>query len=78
MFINSNDASAKIKKCMGIQKSRLYNRKIPDGLKRLYGYRCQICGATATVMYGVDVSEAHHIDPFTKSMNNNPKNIVIL
>lgn len=78
MLINSNDTTAKIKKCMGIQKSRVYDRKIPDGLKRLYGYRCQICGATATVMYGVDVSEAHHIDPFTKSMNNNPKNIVIL
>ena len=31
-----------------------------------------------TVMYGVDVSEAHHIDYFTKSANNNPGNIVIL
>ena len=47
-------------------------------LKKLYQYRCQICGATATVMYGVDVSEAHHIDFFTKSANNNPGNIIIL
>ena len=47
-------------------------------MKKLYQYRCQICGATATVMYGVDVSEAHHIDFFTKSANNNPGNIIIL
>jgi hypothetical protein len=26
----------------------------------------------------VDVSEAHHIDYFVKSMNNDPSNIVIL
>ncbi len=44
----------------------------------LYNHRCQICGATAKVLYGVDVSEAHHIDPFTRSINNNSKNIVIL
>ena len=29
-------------------------------------------------MYGVDVSEAHHIEFFSKSANNNPRNIIIL
>ena len=55
-----------------------FDDKIQNSLKKLYHYRCQVCGATATVMYGVDVSEAHHIDYFTKSANNNPGNIVIL
>lgn len=77
-LINQNDLNATIRKRIGVQNIRIYDRKIPDGLKKLYSYRCQICGATATVIYGVDVSEAHHIDYFTKSMNNNPQNIVIL
>lgn len=29
-------------------------------------------------MYGVDVSEAHHIEYFTQSLNNNASNIIIL
>ena len=77
-IINSTDPSATVVKTQGVSNRRIYDRKIPDGLKRLYKYRCQICGATATVMYGVDVSEAHHIDYFTKSFNNNPNNIIIL
>ena len=77
-IINSSDPTARIQKKIAVSNIRIYDRKIPEGLKKLYQYRCQICGATATVMYGVDVSEAHHIDYFTKSMNNSPKNIVIL
>lgn len=77
-IINSSDPTARIQKKAAVSNVRIYDRKIPDGLKKLYRYRCQICGETATVMYGVDVSEAHHIDYFTKSMNNNPKNIIIL
>lgn len=77
-LINSVDISADIKRKTGIINERIYDRKIPDSLKKLYNYRCQICGATAKEMYGVDVSEAHHISPFTKSINNNASNIVIL
>ena len=76
--INASDPNATIVNRFGVSNVRVYNRKIPEGLKKLYNYRCQICGATATVMYGVDVSEAHHIDYFTKSLNNNPNNIVVL
>lgn len=77
-IINSSDPTARIQQKVAVSNVRIYDRKIPDGLKILYNHRCQICGATAMVMYGVDVSETHHIDYFTKSMNNNPKNIVIL
>ena len=78
LIINAHDESASLKKRIGAQSVRVYDRKIPDGLKKLYNYRCQVCGATATVLYGVDVSEAHHIDFFVKSMNNDPGNIIIL
>ena len=78
LVINAQDTTASLKKKITSQNVRVYDRKIPDGLKKLYNYRCQICGATATVLYSVDVSEAHHIDYFVKSMNNNPSNIVIL
>lgn len=78
LIINAQDTTASLKKKITPQSVRVYDRRIPDGLKKLYNYRCQICGATATVLYSVDVSEAHHIDYFVKSMNNNPSNIVIL
>ena len=77
-IINATDQTAAVKKQLVVSNRRIYDRSIPDRLKKLYKHRCQICGATATVMYEVDVSEAHHIDYFTKSMNNNPHNIIIL
>lgn len=77
-IINQQDAKAKIVRRTGTTTTRIFDDKIQNSLKKLYHYRCQVCGTTATVMYGVDVSEAHHIDYFTKSANNNPENIVIL
>lgn len=77
-IINSTDPTARIEQHVAVSNVRVYDRRIPDGLKKLYNYRCQICGATATILYGVDVSEAHHIEYFTHSMNNNPRNIIIL
>ena len=77
-IINATDPNAALIRTQGVINRRIYDRKIPDGLKKLYKYRCQICGATATVMYGVDVSEAHHINYFTRTFNNNPDNIIIL
>lgn len=39
---------------------------------------CQICEARAVEMYGVDVSEAHHIQPFSLTANNDAKNMMIV
>ena len=39
---------------------------------------CQTCGARAIEMYGVDVSEAHHIQPFSLTANNDAKNVMIV
>lgn len=77
-IINQQDFKAKVVKKSGINTSRIFDDKIQISLKKLYQYRCQVCGATATVMYGVDVSEAHHLDYFINSANNNPSNIVVL
>lgn len=77
-IINQQDLNARVVQRSRISNTRVFDNSIQKSLKKLYQYRCQICGATATVMYGVDVSEAHHIDYFTKSANNNPGNIIIL
>ena len=78
MLFRSSDAKAAIRSTVRAVNVRILNNKIQKTLKNLYQHRCQICGATAEVMYGVDVSEAHHIEYFTKSLNNNASNIIIL
>ena len=77
-ILNMSDAKAAMRSTIKAVNVRILNNKIQKTLKNLYQHRCQICGATAEVMYGVDVSEAHHIEYFTKSLNNNASNIIIL
>jgi predicted HNH restriction endonuclease len=54
------------------------NRKIGDNLKLLYGYRCQICGQIIGEQYGAHAIEAHHIDYFVSSLNNDTNNQLIV
>lgn len=61
-----------------IVKIRKLNKKIGDNLKLLYGYRCQICGKLIGEEYGSHVAEAHHIDYFVKSLNNDASNQIIV
>lgn len=77
-IINMQDPTAALKRISTEINVRQFNTYIPNQLKKIYQHRCQICGATAEVMYGVDVSEAHHIQYFTQSFNNNANNIIIL
>ena len=77
-ILNQSDEKAEIVKKMGMVNTRIFDNKIQKSLKSLYRYRCQICGATATMMYSVDVSEAHHIEYFSKTANNNPSKVNIL
>lgn len=51
-------------------KIRKLNRKIGENLKRLYGYRCQICGKVIGEQYALYIAKAHHIDYFVHSLNN--------
>lgn len=61
-----------------IVKIRKLNKSIGDNLKLLYNYRCQICGQLIGDSYGTHVIEAHHIDYFVKSLNNNSNNQLIV
>ena len=72
------DPNAGIKDKRAIQRIRQLDRSIGDSLKQLYGYRCQMTGELVGEPYGVTCVEAHHIIPFTESMNNDTSNIIIL
>jgi len=72
------DSSASIFEAERTTKVRKLNKKIGDNLKLLYEYRCQICGRLIGEEYGSHIVEAHHIDYFVLSMNNNASNQMVL
>ena len=59
-------------------KIRKLNRKIGESLKLLYGYRCQICGKLIGEEYGAHIAEAHHIDYYVNSLNNDSNNQMVV
>jgi hypothetical protein len=77
-FTPKEDPNAAITTKAGIQKIRRLDRSIGDSLKRLYDYRCQMTGERTGEGYDALVVEAHHIIPFTESLNNDTSNIIIL
>ena len=77
-FEPREDKNAAIKQVTRLQKVRQLDRSIGDSLKLLYDYRCQITGEKVGDEYSALVVEAHHIIPFTESMNNDTSNIIIL
>ena len=72
------DNNATIKQITCLQKVRQLDCSIGDSLKQLYNYRCQMTGEKIGESFGAMVVEAHHIIPFTESMNNDTSNIIIL
>lgn len=72
------DSSVGFMESERIVKIRKLNRKIGDNLKLLYGYRCQICGQQIGEEYGSHIVEAHHIDYFVSSLNNDASNQLIV
>jgi predicted restriction endonuclease len=77
-IINFQDKSAKIIITDKQSHRRVYNNRIINDLKKLYGYKCQICGMDFNDTYGIKLAEAHHIDYFSSSNNNDANNIIIL
>lgn len=53
-------------------------KEIGENLKLLYGYRCQICGKLIGEEFGSHIAEAHHIDYFVNSLNNDSSNQMIV
>ncbi len=72
------DPNASVEEKMQIAKVRKLDRSIGNNLKQLYGYRCQICGKLIGEEYSAHVVEAHHIDYFVKSLNNDASNQLIV
>lgn len=77
-ILNFQDDSAAITFSDNSSHQRVYNKRIINDLKKLYEYKCQICGLNCAKKYGINIAEAHHIDYFSYSKNNNADNIVIL
>ena len=57
---------------------RVYNHNIISCLKKLYGGKCQLCGKSPLDGNNLDICEAHHIEYYSKSMNNDSCNIIII
>ncbi len=61
-----------------VVKYRRIDRSIIEMLKKHYDYCDQISGEKIGAEYGNSVVEAHHIDYFTTSQNNDTTNIIII
>ena len=77
-ILDFSDPSAKIVYSTYNGNKRVYNRSIIVQLKKLYRGCCQICGNNPVAEFEEDISEAHHIEFFSRTQNNNSDNIIIL
>lgn len=77
-YLNFDDNTAALNKRVKSVIERTYSKKKVDMLKRLYAYRCQICGQNVGEEHGVNIAEAHHIKYFSKSVDNSSDNLLIL
>ena len=72
------DKTASIEEKQRLVKYRRIDHSIILTLKRFYDYRDEISGEKIGDEYGDSVVEAHHIDYFTRSQNNDSTNIIII
>lgn len=77
-IINFRDDRAEIQIKCGTRKIRVYNTNIIRQLKALYQGRCQLCGEQPVEGFNADICEAHHIQYFSSSQNNDASNIIIV
>jgi 5-methylcytosine-specific restriction endonuclease McrA len=76
-IIQATDSPAFIEKTR-TTKIRKLDKIIGDNLKRLYEYKCQICGLCIGESYNATVIHTHHIEYFSISLNNNADNIMVI
>jgi predicted HNH restriction endonuclease len=77
-IIDSSDTTAGIIEIEKLVKVRKLNKTIGNSLKKLYLYKCQICGHFIGNKYGATVIHTHHIEMFSTSLNNSPNNIMVV
>lgn len=76
-FFMADKTASVVQKAL-LVKYRKIDRSIIRRLKEFYDYRDEITGEKIGERYGGSVVEAHHIDYFTKSQNNDSTNIIII
>ena len=72
------DSHASIEEKERLVKYRKIDRSIIEMLKKHYNFCDEISGEKIGSEYGDSVVEAHHIDYFTRSQNNDSTNIIII
>jgi len=76
--ILQNDETATLLKKIQTVKIRKLDRSIGEHLKRVYENHCQICGQFVGERYDATVIHTHHIDYFSRSLNNDADNILVI
>lgn len=77
-ILNAKDPDASIRIKTGNNKVRVYKTSIIKQMKKLYNGQCQLCGCRPFERFDADICEAHHIDYFSSSKNNDAANIIVL
>ena len=78
-IINARDHSSRIEyRTTATKPVRVYDHSIIFGLKSLYRGKCQLCGCMPLEGFSTDISEAHHIEYYSVTQNNDASNILIL
>jgi len=72
------DESASIVMRTQLSKVRKLDRSIGEDLKKLYNYRCQICGDNFAKPHAQRIVQVHHIIEFVHSMNNDYDNLMVI
>lgn len=78
ILFNAEDDTAGFLYKEELAKVRKLNKNIIDTLKKMYKGECQLCGGKVGEQYGKEIVEAHHIEYFSKTQNNDSSNIIIL
>lgn len=77
-IVNMQDNDSSLIEKEKIVKIRKLDKAIGDSLKKIYQYKCQICGLFIGELYNAIVIHTHHIEPFSFSLNNNADNIMVV
>lgn len=77
-IINATDSNSRIELITATQRKRVLNVSLIYNLKMLYRGTCQLCGCIPFHINGLDICEAHHIEYFSQSQNNDASNIIIV
>ena len=72
------DESASIVMRSQLAKVRKLDRSIGEDLKKLYDFRCQICGENFAKPHNQRIVQVHHIIEFVRSMNNDYDNLIVI